>query len=640
EETTSDTESTEEEATSDTETTDEEAEEPSEEEVVTPDPDDEDIPEVDEKKDIVLENKFIRASWTNRGAALQYLQLRDYRAPYMEEDDHDRPPLKLVRDFESGYYSDTVERVTFLPADGEGPDARKDINTADVVYEVEEETDDRIVFYGVVDARLGIRKTVRVPSDSYHYTVDLEFVNRTDEQLRFTYRLRSAAGIERESLDTRYLSTVVGVQEKDRYDVQQLSVSKLTGDPQINESTGIAWAGVLSQYFISLTKPEDPSWIRSVEQRLVEETDIAEAQGRWDADTYKGQLPDMSPSERRDKARSNGTSVLISTEQTVDADEVENVQYEFIGAPQLKDALAPYGKGLVDDLRKGAMNWFTWILSLGTVSFLMPLMIWILDFFHMIIPNYGVAIILLTICVRGALHPLTKSSQMGMHKMRLLQPKIKELQKKYGDERDKMVQEQMKLYSKYGVHPMSGCWPMLLQMPIFLSLFMSLRTYVPLRQAMFIPGWITDLSQPDTIWHFPFHLPVVGNQLNILPLIMVVAWMLNHHLTPKPSDSQAQQQQKIMKWMPVLFAVLFYQMSSGLVLYITASSGFAALQNWWIRSHIQDMELEPVEAENKTKKKKDRSRQTKKPEEKGLMGKLMDKLEQQEKQSRQIRNDD
>ena len=598
-----------------------------------------DRPEVEEVHGLTLQNDLIRTSWTNRGAALEKLWLRNYKAPYKGEEGEERPTLVLLRDFQEGYYSDVLERVTFLPTEGRGAGAQTSLTTSDINYEVVEQSSDRIVFEGILTKRLAVRKTITIEPDTYHYNVDLEFINRTDAPLRFTYRLRTVAGITREILNSRYLATAVGVLQEGEFDVHQTQADDLAGENVVNESTNIAWAGMVSQYFAAMTWAEEPDWIRAIESRLVEETDILNATGRWST----GRVPKMNAGERKEHARTNGAAVILSTQHTLDPAEELSHSYRFVAVPKLKEALVAYGGNLSGALLAGSMPWITWVISLGTLSFLAPLMVSILEFFHAIIPNYGIAIILLTILVRGALHPLTKSSQMSMHKMRLLQPKIKELQKKYGDQREKMVQEQMKLYSKYGVHPMSGCWPMLLQMPVFVSLFTALRTSVQLRQATFIPGWITDLSQADTVWHFPFTLPIMGNELNILPFIMVCMWMLNQHLTPTPSDPKAQQQQKIMKWMPVLFAVMFYQFASGLLLYITASSGFGALQNWWIRRQAEDLKLEPVGKKTKKKKKKKKrttaSRRAE-PEKKGLMGKLMDKLEQQEKDSRQYRNEE
>jgi len=193
---------------------------------------------------------------------------------------------------------------------------------------------------------------------------------------------------------------------------------------------------------------------------------------------------------------------------------------------------------------------------------------------------------------------------------------------------------------------MKGCFPMLLQMPVFLALFHTLRTSVQLRQAMFIPGWINDLSQPDTVWELPFSLPLLGNDLNILPFVMVGAWMLNQKLTPTPADPKAQQQQKIMKWLPVLFAFMFYNFASGLLLYITCSSAVGAIEHWLIRKKAADIELVPVAQAKKEKNKHDRGKTKKhmggrkEKEKKSWLERMMEAEEEKKKNNQQLRKKD
>jgi YidC/Oxa1 family membrane protein insertase len=256
-------------------------------------------------------------------------------------------------------------------------------------------------------------------------------------------------------------------------------------------------------------------------------------------------------------------------------------------------------------------------------------MLSILNFFYSVIPNYGVAILLLTLLVRVVLHPLTRSGQVSMHKMQLLQPKILELRKKYGDDRQKMAQEQFALYRKYGVHPLSGCLPLALQMPVFIALFMTLRQSVQLRHAPFIPGWVNDLSQPDTVWHLPWFLPIFGNELNILPFLMVATWIGSQWFTPVSADPQVAQQQKIMKWMPIFFALLFYRMASGLVLYWTASSGLGMIEQWLIRRSLANVKLVSREEEEAhTSRDKSAPTDTRKA---GWFDRMVERFERQQK---------
>jgi len=586
--------------------------------------------QIEEKHGLILENENLRASWTNRGAALESLTLKRYRAPYSAGGDGERPLLCLVRDFQRGVLSDVVERVTFLTPAGEGFPSREDVPTESVLYEVKEVTPDHIVFEGVLDRVRGLvlRKSVSVEPGTYDCAVTLEFFNEGERPLRFTYRLRGPAGIERESLHSRYLGTVVAVREGNRPHVTLVRAGSLRGGNRLNESAGIVWAGLVNQYFVAFVQPERSDWVATVESRLLTDTDIAEGRGRWSLE----RMGKRDYARRAALAQSNATTVIRSTEvELPPGGPPQRHAYRFVGAPILKQVLEPrYGVGITKALRASSLHWMTSLISLGTVGWISPLMVGILEAFHSVVRNYGVAIILLTVLVRLALHPLTRMSQVSMRKMQLLQPRLLEIQKKYKDDRQKQVQEQMALYRRYGVHPLSGCWPVFLQMPVFIALFVTLRTAVQLRQAPFIPGWINDLSQPDTVWRMPFSLPVLGNSLNVLPFLMVGMWMLNQHFMPKPADPRAEQQQKFMKWMPILFAVMLYNFASGLLLYWTTSSALGTLEQWFIRRQMAGLELRPVDEDRPAKRSERLAREGARP---GFLARVLQRVEEQQRRS-------
>jgi YidC/Oxa1 family membrane protein insertase len=196
-------------------------------------------------------------------------------------------------------------------------------------------------------------------------------------------------------------------------------------------------------------------------------------------------------------------------------------------------------------------------------SFLAPmtrLFSWLLRVFYGLVPNYGVAIILLTLLVKLVTFPLTQKSLKSMQGMAALQPKMKALQEKYKDDKQKQSQELMKLYKQAGTNPIAGCLPMLLQFPFFIGLYYALQSSIALRQAPFV-GWIQDLSIPETLFYVPgLELPV-----RILPLVMGGSMVLSQRMTPTTMDPmQARMMNTVM---PVMFTVLFYQFASGLVLY-------------------------------------------------------------------------
>ena len=201
---------------------------------------------------------------------------------------------------------------------------------------------------------------------------------------------------------------------------------------------------------------------------------------------------------------------------------------------------------------------------------------WLLAQFYQIIPNYGVAISLLTILIMGVLTPLTVKSTRSMMAMQALQPELKKLQQKYKgpEHRAQMNEEMMRLYKEHKINPLGGCLPMLIQIPVFIALFVVLRSAIELRFASFL--WIKDLSEAENLFPFGFSIPLLGwSAINILPILMAVTMFWQQKLTPSTGDAQ---QQKIMMFMPVMMLFFFYTMPSGLVLYWTTSNLIMIIQ--------------------------------------------------------------
>mgnify|MGYP000852042371 CR=1 FL=1 len=214
------------------------------------------------------------------------------------------------------------------------------------------------------------------------------------------------------------------------------------------------------------------------------------------------------------------------------------------------------------------------IMQFGFFKWLCVLLVPTLNFFHALLPNYGVAIILLTLLVRIVFWPLTHKSTESMKRMQALQPRLKEIQAQFKGDPQKLQQETWALYREHKVNPMSSCLPMLIQIPVFIALFTVLRSAVELRFAPFL--WIADLSEPENL--FPGLLPLVP-ALNILPFFMAGTMLLQSRLTPAMGDPA---QQKMMMWMmPAMMLFMFYSMPSALVLYWTVSQVLAIVQLLW-----------------------------------------------------------
>ncbi|MFQ6778305.1 MAG: membrane protein insertase YidC, partial [Alphaproteobacteria bacterium] len=214
----------------------------------------------------------------------------------------------------------------------------------------------------------------------------------------------------------------------------------------------------------------------------------------------------------------------------------------------------------------------------GWFWFLAQPMLWALNHLNSVVMNYGIAIIILTIFVRLLMWPLTRKSYTSMIAMQKMQPELQRVQKLYANDKARLQMEMLKIYQTHKTSPMSGCLPMLIQIPIFFALYKALLISVQMRSAQFL--WISDLAVMD-----PYY---------ILPILMgATMWLQQYLQTGRQKNKEtsandiAAQTNKIMKWMPILFVVMFAWMPAGLVLYWTVSNIFGIVQMWIIKRNTK-----------------------------------------------------
>jgi YidC/Oxa1 family membrane protein insertase len=339
------------------------------------------------------------------------------------------------------------------------------------------------------------------------------------------------------------------------------------------------WAGIAGKYFTAMVVPDNTLYQLSFSSK-------AEAD-----------LPDAS--------RFYLVRPALSNARTSDV-------YHFYLGPKNQENLGRYDTGInsfgIRDLQ--------FIKASNTSGFLSPLenlLKLLLQFFYRILPkpNYGVAIILLTLLVKIVLFPLTKKSSEASVKMQALAPKIKELQTKYKDNPAKLNTEMAALYKKEGHNPMSGCLPMLIQMPLLFAMYNLFNTHFDLRGAMFIPQWIPDLSLPEAIWTFGGSLPILGwNSLRLLPFIYMGSQLLYGSVTRTPEQQGNSSMAMMMYVMPIMFFFILYDVPSGLLVFWIFSNLFTLVQQLALnkimarkRAAAQAMEeREPVIAPKRKKK--------------------------------------
>ena len=284
------------------------------------------------------------------------------------------------------------------------------------------------------------------------------------------------------------------------------------------------WAAVLQHYFVS-------AWVPAQDQQH----------------TYNGRF-----------VKGNYVFGFYDNAVSVAPGETATMGAQLYAGPKIQDRLEEISPNLELVVDYGILWWVA-----------QPLF-WLLDFIHDYVGNWGIAIILLTVLIKLAFFKLSAMSYRSMANMRKVAPKMQEIKERYGDNREKLGQEMMKLYKDEKINPLSGCLPILVQMPVFIALYWVLMESVELRQAPFFL-WIEDLSIKDPLF--------------ILPLLMGLSMFIQMRLNPTPPDPM---QARVMQLMPVIFTVFFLWFPAGLVLYWVVNNVLSIAQQYVITKQIEN----------------------------------------------------
>ncbi len=285
------------------------------------------------------------------------------------------------------------------------------------------------------------------------------------------------------------------------------------------------------------------------------------------------------------------------------------VRYPFRGDPRVvEDSFVCYLGPLDMNVLKAYGIGLERTIDLGKLRFVSVLALRFMLALKKFIPNYGLIIIILSILTKVIFYRLTHKSFKSMKDMQKLQPKIKELQEKHKDDKEKLNKATMKLYKEAGVNPLGGCLPLLLQMPVFIALFNVLRNTIELRNAPFML-WINDLSSPDVLFRFGASIPFVGDEFHLLPLLMGGLMVLQTKLGASPTgEASPPGQTKIMStMMPIVLTVVFYGMPSGLVLYWIVNNILTIVQQYYVHREVEKEESAAAAKETSERIKSGRS---------------------------------
>ncbi|WP_435007245.1 membrane protein insertase YidC [Tundrisphaera lichenicola] len=408
-----------------------------------------------------------------------------------------------------------------------------------------------------------VTKTYRIWKGQDGFEVELKFSGQEDA--KFSYRLFGPHGIPIEGLwyTSTFRDVFVGQVKGASTDVATLSSSdvvKYENDPAYRYSAlPLKFAGVENQYFATFVEP----WPIPTSN-----------ESRWDQESG----PVVFGLNKEETQKSDVGVEILSKPIVVGPNLGEVVHtYQVYAGPKVSAALLPYEADELSSYRKNQWITIPFAATLAK-SVIAPLLDRIYALTQSVARmfgwkngNYGIAIILLTMTVRLIMFPLGRKQAMMAKKMQDLQPVLAEVKEKYKDDKEALTRETMAVWKRHKVNPAAGCLPALIQMPIFVGLWQSLNNSVALRHSTFL--YIRDLAAPDMLFKFPMTLPFVGEYFNLLPFLVVSLMLIQTKLfSPPPTTPEAEMNQKMMKYMMVFMAFMFYKVPSGLGLYFITSS--------------------------------------------------------------------
>lgn len=534
---------------------------------------------------IVVENDVAIFEFSTKGGNFKKVFLKKFNNWYSAGEDNDKKQSKHLVQL-INYSLGSSYDVAFVSSEG------KAVNSGNLHFSyeqkkynhrIENKDSARIDFVFRIDAGKSITKSYLFFGDKYFIKSDIRFEGLNNLISNNTFDLVWNNGIrfvEENSVDEANFSDAIVYYGDEAVHIEATTA----GEKVTKEMRGrVDWFAVRNKYFAAIVLPE--------KNRNIE--------GAYVVGTMEV-FPNMGIREYYD------TRLILPFSNTND----ETHSFTIYIGPVDYDLLSELDKSLRSVINFGGFFGLKFIVRPIAEFVLLPLF----KFLHGFIPNYGIVIIVFSLIIKIVVYPLTKTSYKSMKKMQALQPKITELKEKYKDDAQKLNKETMKLYSTYGVNPMGGCLPILLQMPIFIALWGLFQAAIDLRQQPFA-WWIQDLSRPDVIYDLGFKLPLFGIQeISGLAILMGLTTFIQQKMTMKDPKQAA-----LVYIMPVMLTILFMTFPSGLNLYYFMFNLFSIAQQYYINHSAGEVELVPVANPNKKK---------------GFMHRLMEQAEQQAKQQK------
>jgi len=502
------------------------------------------------EKILIIETELFTAEISSRGGVVRKWELKNYKT-------WDGKPVQLVDFDHKGDLS-----ALFGTTDG------KLVNTHDLYFDGDFQPWQRITLSGeqeqqvrlVLPATNGGRliKTYTFRNGSYGFDLELTLERMGGIVSNFEYQLVWEHGLRYAEQNSADESNSAAAYAYAGSELTEIDASTI-GEPVRKDMSGnVDWVATRTKYFgVSLMAAKG-------------ESEGAYLEGARRAVANEGAKEDYA----------------IALKIPFKGDQVETHSFQVFLGPLDIDLLSSYDRDLDHILSLG----WTWLIRPIAVYVMIPLF----QVIHLVVPNWGVVIIIFSIIIKVVLHPLTRTSMKSMKKMQALQPMMEEIREKHKDDPQKMNAQIMNLYKEYGVNPAGGCLPLLLQFPILIALYNVFRGAIELRQSEFF-WWIKDLSIPDTIVTLPFKIPFFGIQdVSGLALLMGITTFVQQKMTVKDP-----RQKTMVYFMPVMLTLLFNSFPSGLNLYYFVFNLLSIGQQMLITRQHGDEPLRKVEPKKK-----------------------------------------
>ncbi|KAA3621009.1 MAG: membrane protein insertase YidC [Proteobacteria bacterium] len=482
------------------------------------------LPSTGSARTVTVETDLLRVEISTVGADIRKVELKNYPVDV----DHPDQALPLMTPNQPNVF---ISETGLLGRGHAFPNHRTEWSVDGDQFTLADGADAvEVVFRWFEDSGLTYRKTYRFVRDSYLIDYRYEIDNGTDiDWSGFQYAQFARTEVQEEG-SMGFLGRLPSYKGAAIYTsenrFEKVSFPDMR-DGDLSRRVDDGWVSMLQQYFVG-------AWLPPTDEPLEFYSSVSDSTV---SPLYRIGFKTLTPVE-----------VAPGTTGTI-----ENTLY--IG-PTEQDRLEVAAEGLVLSVDYG---WLTAIAS--------PLF-WLLNNIHKLIGNWGWSIIFLTILIKLVFFPLSAASYRSMAKMKNLQPRLKTLKERYGDDRQKFQAEMMKIYKEEKINPLGGCLPILVQIPVFIALYWVLLESVELRQATWF--WLDDLSIKD-----PFY---------VLPVLMGVSMVVQQRLNPAPMDDI---QKKVMMALPVVFTVFFLFFPAGLVLYWVVNNVLSIAQQWFITNKLQ-----------------------------------------------------